>query len=241
MKVSEWKAPAMLALGVAILSLLAVRGQETEGSLAGGTGIYAELSGGMDSKKAKVGEAFTLHTTEPVKSSDGRMILPKGTKVIGHLTQAEARSKGATESTLGLAFDKAVLKDGREMPLNVAVQAIGAPIVFSVDQTASPPPDGVVQGTARSSPMGGGGHGSPAAAQPPTSGVGSGATVPDGSPQTQLGPSSHGVVGIHGLTLNRAAANTSLVAVLTSDGKNVHLDNGTRFLLVEQNTEAPAK
>ena len=162
--------------------------------------------------------------------------------MVGHVTQSEARSKGANESTLGLAFDKAVLKDGHEVPLNVIVQAIGGPVSHSVDPGPAPPENGVPQGVVRSSPMGGGARSAPTAAQTPTSGVSSSeATVPNVNPQGQLGPSSHGVVGMQGLTLSRATANNGLVAVVTSDGKNVHLESGTRFLLVNQNAEVPAQ
>ena len=240
MKISGWKTSLMIALVASVLPTHARAAQETAATVVAGTGIYAELNGDVDSKKAKAGDAITLHTTEAVKSSDDRIILPKGTKVTGRVTQSEAKSKGANESTLGLAFDKAVLKDGHEVPLNVIVQAIGAPVSHSIDPGASPPESGVAQGTVRSSPMGSG-RSSPTASQPPTSGVSSGATVQDLSPQVQLGPSSHGVVGMHGLTLSRATANNALVAVVTSEGKNVHLEGRTRFLLVEQNAEAPAQ
>jgi len=87
MKISRWKASAMIALVVSVLPAHTRAAQETAASLATGTGIYAELNGGVDSKKAKAGDAVTLHTTEAVKSSGGRMILPKGTKVVGHVTQ----------------------------------------------------------------------------------------------------------------------------------------------------------
>jgi hypothetical protein len=242
MKISAWKAPVLIVFIASVLPAHARAAQETEASLATGTGIYAELNGGVDSKKAKAGDAVTLHTTEAVKSGDDRIILPKGAKVLGHVTQSEAKSKGANESTLGLAFDKAVLKDGHEVPLNVTVQAIGPPVLHSVDPGPAPVENGVPQGVVRNSPMGGGERGAPTASQPPTSGVGSSeATAPDLNSHGQLGPSSQGVVGLPGLTLNRATANNVLVAVLTSNGKNVHLESGTRFLLVEQSSESPAK
>lgn len=238
MKISGWKASAMIALVVSVLPGPARAAQETPASLPVGAGIFAELNGGVDSKKAKAGDAVTLRTTEAVKSSDDRTILPRGTKIIGRVTQSEAKAKGANESTLGLAFDKAVLKDGREVPLYAIVQAIGAPVAHSLDPGPAPPENnGVPQGAVSSSPM----RGTPTATQPQTSGVNAGAPVPDANPQSQLAPSSHGVVGIQGLTLNLMTANNALVAVLTSGGKNVHLDGGTRFLLVEQRTEAPAQ
>jgi len=242
MKISEWKASVMMVLVVSVLPAHVRAAQETPAALATGTGIYAELNGGVDSKKVKVGDAVTLRTTEPVKSSDDRMILPKGTKVVGHITQSQAKSKGANESTLGLTFDKAVLKDGHEIPLNVIVQAIGGPVLHSADPGPTPPDSGMPQGAVRSSPMGAGARTAPTASRPATSGVSSSeATVPEVNPQDQLGPNSHGAVGMQGLTLSRATANNDLVAVVTSDGKNVHLESGTRFLLVEQNAEAPAR
>src|SRR6267142_2873327 len=98
-----------------------------EGSLAGGTVLNATLNSSVDSKRAKPGEQITAHTTEAVKSTDGRMILPKGTKLIGHVTQASARGNGQEQAMLAIQFDKAVLKDKQEMPLNVTIQAIAAP------------------------------------------------------------------------------------------------------------------
>jgi hypothetical protein len=246
MKITRFKTPALVAMVAAGCLVHTARGQEaagsagqTQASLAGGTGIYAELNGGVDSKKAKVGDAINLHTTEPVKSNDDRMILPKGTKVVGHITESQARSKGGDVSALGVVFDKAVLKDGREVPLSVVVQAMGAPVVFS-DTGGSPPPDPAASGTMRTSPMGGGGRNAPTASQPPTAGVGSGATL-EGNSSAPLGPNSRGVLGLRGLTLNTVPTNNVFVAMLTSDGKNVHLDNGTRFLLVAQASEVPAK
>ena len=50
----------------------------------------------------------------------------------------------------------------------------------------------------------------------------------------QLTSNSQGVFGLNGLNLNAAASNATQGTVLTSAGKNVHLDSGTRMLLVTQ-------
>src|SRR6202051_1158250 len=92
-----------------------------------GTIINAELTSSLDSKKAKPGDAVNARTVTDLKTNDGRTVLPKGTKIIGHVTQASARGAGQPESSLGLVFDKAILKTGQEIPLNAAVQAVGAP------------------------------------------------------------------------------------------------------------------
>lgn len=50
----------------------------------------------------------------------------------------------------------------------------------------------------------------------------------------QLTSNSRGVFGLNGLNLNSAAMNSSQGSIITSAGKNVHLDSGTQMLLVSQ-------
>src|SRR5947208_3811391 len=102
----------------------AQHGQANAG-LANGTAFNAALSSPIDSKKCKPGDAVNARTTEAVKS-EGRTVIPKGAKVLGHVTQASARAKGESESALGIVFDKAILKNGQEIPLSVGIQAIAA-------------------------------------------------------------------------------------------------------------------
>src|SRR5467141_1988272 len=98
---------------------------QANGALATGSAFNAELSSPIDSKKCKPGDAVTAHTTEAAKS-EGKTVITKGSKLVGHVTQASARAKGESESALGIVFDKAILKNGQEIPLNVAIQAIAA-------------------------------------------------------------------------------------------------------------------
>src|SRR6266478_6834346 len=98
---------------------------QANASLASGTAFNAALSSPIDSKKCKPGDPVNAHTTEAVKS-EGKTVIPKGAKVVGHVTQASARAKGESESALGIVFDKAILKNGQEIPLSVGIQAIAA-------------------------------------------------------------------------------------------------------------------
>ncbi len=98
---------------------------QANGSLATGSAFNAALNSPIDSKKCKPGDAVTAHTTEAAKS-EGKTVIPKGSKLVGHVTQASARAKGESESALGIVFDKAILKNGQEVPLNVAIQAIAS-------------------------------------------------------------------------------------------------------------------
>ena len=94
-------------------------------SLANGTAINAALSQPVDAKKNKPGDPVTAKTTSAT-NSEGNVVIPKGTKLVGHVTEAKPRAKGESESALGIVFDKAVLKNGHEIPLNVAIQALAA-------------------------------------------------------------------------------------------------------------------
>jgi len=212
---------------------------ESQGSLAPGMPIYADLKSSLDSKKAKNGDPVNAQTSEVVKSNDGRTILPRGAKLIGHITQATAKSKGDGQSSLGIAWDKAILKDGGEVPLAVGIQALASPATFSSPPDAGPPQSTANMGTTQTSPMGR----STPPPDSPSGGATRGAVAAGGNSQTTLSPNSHGVIGMHGLTLAAARGDdNAIVSTVSSDGKNVHLDAGTRMLLVTQpGAETPAQ
>src|SRR5437762_11564811 len=97
---------------------------QANGSLATGTAFNAALSSPIDSKKCKPGDPVNAHSTEAVKS-EGKTVIPKGSKLVGHVTQASARGKGESESSLGIVFDKAILKNGQEIPLRSEERRVG--------------------------------------------------------------------------------------------------------------------
>jgi len=220
-------AVTVAAIGTPTQDNTAGRIGESEDSLTPGTPIFATLNNGLDSKKTKKGDEVTAHTTEAVRSADARTILPRGTKLVGRVTDATARSKGDGQSALGLTFERAILKEGGEVQLYARIQAITTAASFAVGE-GGPPRDTSSMGTTQTSPMGG--RSGPPASQPPQS---PSVTGPDQSGPT-LTPNSRGVIGMRGLTLSTAPAEKVLVSTITSDGKNVHLDSGTRMLIVTQ-------
>lgn len=214
-------------------------------SLAAGTTISAELTNSLDSKKLKTGDEVKARTTDALKSADGRTILPRGAQLTGHITQASARGKGQADSSLGLVIDKATLKNGQEILLNVAIQAVAAP-ANNLDANSSydeAPMGAPAQQTSRgtmngNTPVGGTLNRTTAAAGGPvdntvnsTTGAADNAA---GNATGQLNANSRGVVGLNNLTLSAAAGANSQGSLITSTGKNVHLDTGTRLLLVAQ-------
>jgi len=123
--VQAGKAQAQGSGSASAASAASAHNGQTNASLGSGAAINAELSAPVDSKKAKPGDPVAARTTEPTKSN-GKTVIPKGSKLVGHVTQASARAKGDSESALGIVFDKAILKNGQEMPLNVAIQALAS-------------------------------------------------------------------------------------------------------------------
>jgi hypothetical protein len=119
--------------------------------LAEGTTFQTELSHSLDAHKNNVGDAVTAKTTQDVKSN-GKVVLPKGTKVMGHVTEVKAKSGSDANSTMGIVFDRAELKGGQEMPLHVGIQAIAAAQNSAMADTGAG--DAMAMGSA--SGMGGG-------------------------------------------------------------------------------------
>jgi hypothetical protein len=123
--VQAGKAQAPGSGSASAASAASAQNGQSNASLGNGSAINAELTAPVDSKKAKPGDPVAARTTEPTKSN-GETVIPKGSKLVGHVTQASARANGDSESALGIVFDKAILKNGQEMPLNVAIQALAS-------------------------------------------------------------------------------------------------------------------
>jgi hypothetical protein len=127
--------------------------------------------------------------------------VPGGAKVMGHITEVRARSKSESGSSLGISFDK-IATPGGDVPIQGLIQAV-APNPNEDLTTGGPVDYGVDEEKATT------------VAAAPYTGHG---------PAPLLDETSHGVLGIRNLHLD---AN----GVLTSTGKEVKLDSGTRILL----------
>jgi len=259
--VEAGKTQAQGSGGTSASSSASAQNGQADAALASGTAFNAALSSPIDSKKCKPGDPVNARTTEAAKS-DGKTVIPKGSKLVGHVTQASTRSKGESESALGIAFDKAILKDGQEIPLNVTIQAIASAENSASVAGADLDTMGGAGATAAGSGMSGGrgalggvtstaggatgtvtntaanvGGAAGGAAHSTTNAAGSVAGSSRGAvgglnTAGQLTSTSQGVFGLNGLNLNAAASNATQGSVITSAGKNVHLDSGTRMLLV---------
>lgn len=214
-------------------------------ALTAGIPINAELTSSVDSKKAKAGDPVNARVTEAVKA-DGEVVIPRGAKLVGHLTQASVRAKGHADSSLAIQFDKAVLKNGQEIPVSMWIRAMAA---RPGNNFQAGPPQDLTAGTPGGGPslMSGrapAGTGTPAPGIPSDSGSSGNDSrnprdIDDRGPgglnaAGQLSLNSSGVYGIDGVHLATEAFSVTQGSLITSSGKNVHLDSGTRLLLIVQ-------
>jgi len=82
------------------------------------------LTTSLDSKNQKIGAEVIGKVGGTVKLKDGTTI-PRGAKIIGHVTEAKARSGGDPESSLTIAFDTINLSGGKTLAIKASVQAVG--------------------------------------------------------------------------------------------------------------------
>ena len=199
-----------------------------------GSTIPVTLEKGVDAHKNKAGDKVIARTTENVKS-EGHVLIPRGSQIIGRVTEAKGRSTEAPESVLGIIFDRAVLKDGRELPLALTIQAI-AP---ARSETSSDPSDMPRMTPATAGGLGGGSDLGPMS--DPNAGVPgrihspNSVYVSDGQLTLSGGltPSCHGVLGIDGLALAPESTNSpsSRGSLIISERHNVHLYARTQMML----------
>lgn len=117
--------------------------------------VNGELVGKLDSRSAKAGDPVVVKTSESVKIADGTVI-PKGSKLVGHVAKVQSHSQGSENSALAIAFDHAELKGGQSVAIASVIESV-APAPGDMAPSA---PDSLA------SPMGGG------AAAPASGGMG---------------------------------------------------------------------
>lgn len=207
------------AVGQSAQAGTAASGTEGHGSLSNGTTLKAELTKPIDAKKAKSGDQIDGKVTQDVKV-DGKVVIQKGAKLVGHVTEAQGKSKDG-ESKLGVIFDKAVSKGGEEVAFNGVIVALAAPAEVpsstlgggSVDRSTG------ADGRTRVGP-------SPYGASPsmPTPATGN---LPADASNNSPANGAPGLTGMDGVAMNATAAGT----VFHSASKNIKLDSGAQIVL----------
>jgi len=199
--------------------------------IAPGSVIPVQLTKTIDAKKAKTGDEVIAKVTQDLKSNAGVVVVAKDTKVIGHVTEAQPRSKEQKESQLGVAFDRAVTKDGQEVQMPMSIQAVigqqnNNPNAGGGNDQA---PAGNAGPNTMSSPMAGRSPQGPPPSSPTPSADNGGGGQTANAPRPPINAQTQGVIGISNLSLHPASGTQG--SVMTSEKNNVKLESGTMLLL----------
>lgn len=222
--------------------------------------VTGELESKLDSKTAKAGDEVVLKTSRTIKTADG-VVVPKGSRLIGHVTEVQAHSKQQAESRVGLEFDRVEMRGGQSMAIRSMIESVssspGAMAAASMaDDDAFDAPMG---GGAVGAGVGGGGRlggglvgGAVGNTAMMTSQAGSGLGAATGSPMRATGDVSGAASGNLGRSVSGAASSAGFVGthatgiqgvmltgneagttsgMLSAASRNVHLDSGTQMVL----------
>jgi hypothetical protein len=119
--------------------------------------VTGELEGKLNSATAKVGDRVVLKTTEKVQTADGTVI-PRGTRLVGHITQVQARDATHRFAQLAIAFDHAELKNGQSIAIFTLIRGVNSsPGVMGLNSMNSGGPMGGMGDSTNGGGMAGGG------------------------------------------------------------------------------------
>jgi len=85
--------------------------------------VTGELESKLDSKTAKVGDRVVLKTAEKVQTSDGTVI-PRGSRLVGHVTEVQAYDLEIGPARIAIAFDHAELKNGQSIAVYTLIRGV---------------------------------------------------------------------------------------------------------------------
>ena len=142
------KASRLLLVAAAMLASVALEAQQTDADSTAGesarttyapasagfgddaaarswemASVTGELQGKLDSKSAKVGDQVVLKTTAKVQSPDGT-IIPRGSRLVGHITEVEAHNSDRAIAQIGIAFDHVELKNGTSIAVHTLIHTV---------------------------------------------------------------------------------------------------------------------
>ncbi len=210
-------------------------------NLESNTSLTAQLQNTIDARKAKVGDQVVLKTTKALKS-EGRTVVGKGARLIGHVSEVAQRGRDGAASRVGIIFDR-IEHGALTMPISATITSVtsaAASADAGRDDMFGTSANGSSRSSSSASTSGGllGGVGSVANSTTSTLGsaVGNttaavGSTV--NSTTNAVGGTSSGLrrtLG-HIRISESSSASAEGSSVLSLQGDNLRLEKGTSFNL----------
>lgn len=207
--------------------------------------LEAQLQNTVDVRKSRVGDEVILKVTKSVKQ-DGTVVIPKGSNLIGRITEVKQRSKENAVCKIGMVFDRI---EGKSLsaPITASVMSItdlraASTVSDTIGTDVSGSSRTSTSGSARSSSGGGllGGVGSTVggvvnSTTQTVGGVVNSTTqtvggVTTGATQT-LGNTTQTLGGtLSGIQISQSASGSAQGSTTLSSGnKNIRLEKGLTF------------
>lgn len=208
--------------------------------IAAGTSLEGQLQSMVDVKKSKVGDEVVLKTTKAIKQN-GETVVPKGSKLIGRITEVKQKTKDNATSKIGMVFDRIQGKN-LDIPVNASIVSVATAQVnaaagdlFAGDVSGSSSTSGSASSGGSSSGGGGllGGVGSTVGGvvNTTTSTVGQVAGTATSTVGSTVGQTTN-TLGrtVNGLQISQSASGSaSSSSTISSQGKDVKIEKGATF------------
>lgn len=193
--------------------------------------VFATLTNTVDTKKSVKGDEVLMTTLGDV-AVDGKIIIPKGSKLVGSIAGVISKGKDEPKSVLAISIDKAIV-NATEIPLQAIIAAMAAP--------AKPLSDDPTYTMLHSN--------EPKMVGSATSGVTSSGTLPASSKATStaavataqlkgaqdqpflLTEDSQGALGYEGVAVSWHLTIPPPLTIFATNAKNLKLLPGTQMLL----------
>jgi hypothetical protein len=168
------------------------------------TAVPVEMASKVDTKNAAVGQEVSARTLAEARLANGT-VLPKGTKLVGHVIQAKPGGQDLGRAVLTLTFDVAEVKPGQNVPVRSVIRAVAPNVAAAANREmmaapAMPLPSAASPGTPGRGSRGGVAGGMPGTTMP-SIGTGGGAGGVGGYPGSnnpQVGMPGGGGAGTSG-------------------------------------------
>ncbi len=89
-----------------------------------GTVIRVRMNATLSSKEARVGDTFTTNVTEPVYSTNGAVVIPTGSTVVGRVDAVTKAKKGGDPGTIDVSFTDVKLPNGTNRVINGSLTSL---------------------------------------------------------------------------------------------------------------------
>lgn len=194
--------------------------------------IFAVVVKRIEIKSASLDQELTLRTISDVVV-DGVVVIPSGSRVVGHIVELATKGKESEQSILAIVIDKAVLENGREITLQGIIVAVAAPQdgslpsdpTYGMMHSNEPKMTGTGPSTARPGELG------PSSKVESTATLGTARINGEMRKGLLLNAESQGAIGFPGLSLSWRLTAPPAVTVFSSNRKEIKLDTGTQVLL----------